>query len=351
MRARIEDQIIYNKNAKLKAFLTKFADVMLVALFFISFITVSFLISDSKKTEDRFLAVFAMVGIAVVASIIVGLWSALKTKNVCVKISKGMVDVTINKAHGVYPLEDYIGIELSNAATSRFSVRKEIVFANKEDPDKNLYIELPVKPELFVKIADSIMITKHETYGGGEQYKAYEGDEYKSTYEPVFSGKLIGIVVVAMIIEIAMAAVFVSMGFEKINHLLYVMIIAVIFIATVSFLIYSINYKKKSQKMSVTSIKFDTAALKINDQVFAYKDIENICMTPPYVHHFSAYYRELTIKLYDSKKPIVFFVGNRPDDENQKEISEGCSCTYPELYARIINDRNLENKFSFKNFS
>ena len=103
--------------------------------------------------------------------------------------------------------------------------------------------------------------------------------------------------------------------------------------------------------MSVTSIKFDTASLKINDQVFAYKDIENICMTPPYVHHFSAYYRELTIKLYDSKKPIVFFVGNRPDDENQKEISEGCSCTYPELYARIINDRNLENKFRFKNFS
>ena len=37
MRARIEDQIIDNKNAKLKAFLTKFAIVMSVSLFFISF--------------------------------------------------------------------------------------------------------------------------------------------------------------------------------------------------------------------------------------------------------------------------------------------------------------------------
>ena len=86
--------------------------------------------------------------------------------------------------------------------------------------------------------------------------------------------------------------------------------------------------------------------LEINGVSYSYKAIETVTMTQPYLMGFSAYHRELTIKLFDSKKPLRFSLGNRIEkDETEEEIGKGNTCIYPALYERIKTDKALNRKF------
>ena len=342
MGSRFDDIVIDNKNAKLKTFLIRSGIGMFISILFIGFIAFAVAVSDIKKLTDNIDDV-AMIGvIAAVVSLCIGAWYAFKTKNVCVKISRNQVDVTVNKAHGVYPLEDYNGFKLSKNASG-----KELVFANGDDPDNSLYIALPVNLKQFIRISDAIQIAKLETYGGYEQRDAYKDDVYKRTPGPDSYKGVIAALIIGMAIDIFLAAFFVLKGFDNPRRIVIFYLCVLFFLVLFMIFICILVIKIQNKKRSVRTIEFGDRALIINDMDFSYIDIERICMTPPYLHHFSAHHRKLSLKLFDSEKPLIFYVGNRPDDEYQEDSSEGCSCSYPELYARVKSDRNLESKFAW----
>lgn len=345
MGTNLTDITISNRNARIKTFLIRSAIAMAVCLFITIVFAVWKITTFNDPIENDLKTVGTMVAIGAGISIVIGLYYSFKVKDVCVRIIKDRVEVNINKAHGIYPLEDYKGFQSRNNPSSRFTAYFDLIFENKEDPESDLLIEVPVNAKLFMEISDSINIARHEMYGDDEEYTALEGDEYTRTNQNPFSIKTVAVYVIAFIISCGVIALTASMNVNELRKIMYTAIEILVDIFIIIILILSVRLKIKEKKHSVTSLRFDATVLKINGRDFPYKDIESITMTPPYLHHFSAYYRELSVKLYDSPKPVIFYVGNRPDDEKQEEPSEGSSCKYPDLYARVKSDRNLERKF------
>ena len=124
------------------------------------------------------------------------------------------------------------------------------------------------------------------------------------------------------------------------------MVLCIIFFVyfLVKLIFYLIEIGPRPKKLK--TLKFSNSGYEINGIFYAYKAIETVTMTQPYLTGFSAYHRELTIKLFDSKKPLRFSLGNRIEkDENEEELAKGNTCTYPALYERIKTDKSLGRKF------
>jgi hypothetical protein len=199
----------------------------------------------------------------------------------------------------------------------------------------------------FMNICDAIMIAKKELAGDTE-YKAFEGDLYEKKSKDGTDGNLF----ILRLFTFGLPISFLSFWLFGIifNHdpwrYALPMVLCIIFFVyfLVRFISYLIETGPRPKKLK--TLKFCNSGYEINGTFYAYKSIETVTMTQPYLTGFSGLHRELTVKLFDSKKPLRFSLGNRiEENESEEELAKGNTCTYPALYERIKTDKALERKF------
>ena len=342
------EQVFTNKNYKIKTFIIKSLCLLGFSVIAIVYFTVKVIVTGKYTFDVAIKNALPVAGVAALISLIFGAYKMLTIKNSCVKITKDEVDITVGTSHDVYPVEDYIGPHFGG---NRSNIRRELEFADEEDPESNIFYNLPVNNDLFMDISDSILIRKHEKLDDIE-YEAFEGDEYEGKLSDEEDGnakKMLWL----LIIFVVLAPVAYYLIFFRIlnNPVKYMGAIAggmAFWVLGVVVLCFLGRVHQIETKETIKTLKFDSKALTINGKEFPYKEIETVSMTPPYLNQFSAVRRQISIKLNDAKKPVVFYAGNRLDDENPEEPSENRTCTYPALYERIRTDMFIGSKFKIR---
>lgn len=339
------EQIFTNKGYKIKTLIIKFLRLWGFVLLATIFFTVKMIVSGKAAFEEGIKTALAVVGGAAVIALIYGVYSMLKIKDSCVKMIKDEVDITVGTEHDVYPVEDYIGPHFSG---SRSKMRRELVFVDEEDTESNIFYNLPVNNELFMEISDAILICKHEKLGDIE-YEAFEGDEYEGKLSDQTDGsikKMMGALTALVVLgPVAYYAIFFKVLNNPVKYIGAIEAGVFFWILAIIILCFLWRLYQIETKETVKTLKFDSKALTINGREFNYREIESVKMTPPYLNFFSAVRRQISIKLYDAKKPVVFYVGTRLDDDKSEEPSENRTCIYPALYERVRTDRFIGSKF------
>ena len=339
-------KIFENKHPKLKSFAKGLLFVLIMCTLLFGFETVR-VFSKTHNPKNYLL----ILGTAAVVSVIAGICAAAGAKKVLVKISDTTVDVTVGKAHGVYPVADYIGTRVQVSGGRNKSIVRELIFKDRED-NTDLNIELPsVSQKIFVEIADTIATLKHEQDEGAEEYVPFEGDSYEGVKHG-YTKKAYIFLAVMLIIEVILVAliVFVFLFFKyEIDRsvIIFISSFSAFFLVT-DIAAFSVLYgvDKKARDMSITSLKIGSLALTVNCEEFAYRDIKSITMTPPYLASVSDEYRMLTVELKSSGKPRKFYFSKRPKgNKTEEQLSEGCSCIYPALYERMKTDAHTAGLF------
>jgi hypothetical protein len=291
-----------------------------------------------------------LLGLALVISLIIGTYNLLKIKKTSVRVTYDKVEFKVGSTYqNSYPVEDYIGPHFN--VGNKGKIRRELEFLDEEDPGSNIYFNLHVDNDLFMKISDAILIRKHEKLGDIE-YEAYEGDEYEGNLAEemdVNAGKMVWLLA-ALVIFAPVAGYFIVFKFLN-NPAKYIVSITIGVIAWVLSVIalgFFIRIYRMETKETIKTLKFSSKALTVNGREFPYDEIETVSMTPPYLLFFSASRRELSIRLYDAKKPAIFYVGHRLDDTSSEELTENRTCIYPALYERVRTDRVLASKFKIQ---
>ena len=339
------EQVFTNKNYKINTFITKslilFGFIVLGTVYF----TVQVIVTGKVTFEDGISKALPIVGAAAVISLIFGAYKMFKIKNSCVRITNDEFDITVGKEHDVYSVEDYIGPRFSG---SKSSIRRELVLVDEEDPESNIFYNLPVNNQLFMEISDAILIRKHEKLGDIE-YEAFEGDEYEGDLSEEQDGNTKKMFWVLVLFVILAPAVYYVLFFKILSDpMRYYPGLAggaLCWVFAVIALFFFWRLYQIETKETVKTLKFDSKALTINGQEFPYKEIETVSMTAPYLNQFSATRRQISVKLYDAKKTVVFFIGTRLDDDKAEEPSKNRTCIYPALYERVRTDRFIGSKF------
>ncbi|MBR4915301.1 MAG: hypothetical protein IKZ42_08495 [Clostridiales bacterium] len=339
------EQIFTNKSYKIKTLVIKFLRLWGLVLLGTVFFAVKMVVSGKSTLADGLETSLVIVGVAALVALVYGAYSMFKIKNACVRIIKDEVDITVGTEHDVYPVEDYIGPHFSG---SRSKMRRELVFVDEEDPESNIFYNLPVNNELFMEISDSILIRKHGKLGDIE-YEAYEGDEYEGKLSDEADGnvkKMLGALVLFVVLApVAYYAIFFKILHNPVKYIEAIEAGVFFWILAIIVLCFMWRLYQIETKETLKTLKFDSKELIINGREFNYKEIEEVKMTPPYLNFFSAVRRQISVKLYDAKKPVVFYIGTRLEDEKSEEPSENRTCIYPALYERVRTDRFIGSKF------
>ena len=346
-----EPKVFENMKPKQKAFISGFLKVT-IALSIIAIVALAKTVSADPTSMTTIVTVSMAFAIVLCVGIAFGIRDAIRAQKIIVKVTDEDVDVTVGTAHGVYPVADFIGTNLNDTGTSYRKYNLELVFANGESED-NLYVALPgIRGWLFSKIADAILIAKHNLSGEEEKYEPFDGDLYEATTVEPFAGNPVKTLLKLLMFELFMigliAAIFI---FFKINISLTVKIILSVLAGisvtiTVVWIILAPRLNKKSLANQVGSLRFEDYGLKINDEEFLYRNIKSISMTPPYLLNVNEEFRLLTIELKHSDEPRVFNLVLRPKaNETEELVAAGCTCTYPALYERIKTDPGTAELF------
>ena len=345
MASYVTEKVFERKHTKLKSFIVltiKYG----IGLCVLAGAMILLALNSGKDNPMEFILEYGWLFLAVaVVGIII---NTAKEKDVSVTVLSKSVDITVGDANAVYSVKDYIGTNFNHSGKGK--ARYELVFAdNDNDPDTNLYVGLPgIKIKQFKEISDAVMIAKQELTGDIE-YEAFEGDVYERNKPSSFDLKLILLTIVVAAVTILFFVLFFNwLVLNKLDIAPFVLGMAVLVFFYVFILSKLIAYifERENGVKDLKSLKFETSSLKINDETFSLKDIETISMTPPYVMDLSRYHRILSVKLYESKKPLKFSLGNRIEkEENEETLAEGCTCTYPALYERIKTGRETSAKF------
>lgn len=339
------EQVFTNRGYKIRTFIFKSLRAFGLLAFMIVAISFRAVLSGKLTLEQGIRRPLMLLGVAALISMIIGAYNLFKLRKACVRITDDKVDVTVGSSHDVFPVEDYIGPRFSG---TRSNIKRKLVFKDEEDPESNITYNLPADNRLFMEVSDAILIRKHEKLDD-VKYKAFKGDKYKGELAEgiEIDAKKIFWLLLAMVIFTPAAGYFVVFKILKnpVEHIGSISVGVLLWILGVIALCLIARAVYLENKETLKTLTFDSKALTINGKEFPYNEIETVSMTPPYLHSFSASRRELSIKLYDAKKPVIFYVGHRPDDENSKEISENRSCIYPALYERVRTDRFIESKF------
>ena len=332
-------EVFENKHPKLVGFATG----LLMLVVFLTVFLGSMIFRIYAKTRNLNASLF-LIGIAAAVSLIAGLCSAAKAKKITVKIIGDTVDITVGKAHGTYPVRDYKGSKIYSSGGRSRTIIKELIFKDSEY-GTNLTIELPnTSNKLFAQIADAIEIRRHELYESDEEYVPFEGDVYEGV-KPPYTLKaylFIGIMlVIEMIVVGIFAGVFLSSGatVERTDKLFMGGLLVLITVSLLTSFLLLFSLDKDARAKSITSLKTGSLALTVNGEEFAYRDIQSITMTPPYLPEVTSEYRTLTLELKNAEKPRKFYLGKRPSEKKTEEqLSGGCSCIYSAIYERLRTD-------------
>ena len=273
---------------------------------------------------------------------------AVQTNDVNVTVMSKSVDITAGGTNYVYQLEQFVGPFIDTKKRGKESY--ELVFADVADnPDTTRFIPLPgIKVREFIEISDAITVAKEEL-SGEHNYEAFEGDLYEKTRKDGVDAKaaVLGFFLVAIPVWSAiflLVVMFILKHDIGIYSLPLTAAVILFVIVVVKFIGYLIERGPKPKKLK--TLKFSNSGYEINGAFHSYKEIEYVTMTQPYLTGFSAFRRVLTIKLFDSKKPLKFSIGNRIEkNETEEELAKGCTCPYPALYERIKTDKSLGRKF------
>ena len=345
MGSCVTDKVFERKYTKLKMFikLTIKYGIALAVIFGLLYVYAMY---KGIDVPMKFVTSYWMLFFAV--SLIGIIVNTAKEKDVNVTVMSKSVDITVGDANAVYHVKDYIGPNFIRAG--KHKTRYELVFSDSgNDKDNMLYVGLPgIKIKQFKEISDAVMTAKQE-FCGDIECEAFEGDTYERTKSASLDLKYIFLIAVTILIPVIAIVFTVKIMLNTrpdIIGLAYgLSILLVLFIKIlISFISYLLE--RENGVKALKSLRFEDSSLKINGEQFSYRDIETISMTPPYLKDFSRYPRILSVKLYESKKPLKFSLGNRIEsEETEEELAEGCTCTYPALYERIKTGKSTSGKF------
>ena len=345
MGSYVTDKVFERKHTKLKMFirLTIKYGIGLAVIFGLLYVYAfnKGIDMPMKFVTGNWILFFAICLIGIIVN-------TAKEKDVIVTVMSKSVDITVGDADAVYQVKDYKGTNFNR--NGKRKARYELVFSDSgNDQDNMLYVGLPgIKIKQFKEISDAVMTAKQEL-SGDAGYEAFEGDTYVRKRSASADLKYIFLMSLVILVPVA-AVVFVI--FEMLNNKYYIG--AVFWGLTLLLLFYIWILKKficylferENGVKPLKSLSFEGSSLKINDVQFLYKEIETLSMTPPYLKDFSRYPRILSVKLYESEKPLKFSLGNRIEpEETEEELAEGCTCTYPALYERIKTGKDTVRKF------
>lgn len=277
------------------------------------------------------------LGLACIFGLILGtaltVYNIVKTPKMTVTVSDDEVDVVKGKAHGTYPIEDFVrGQRDVRAAGRSTKVVFVLVFEGEED---YLYIDLPgFTYENFRRMTDAIGVKKHElqTDAAEDSKETLNGDIYKGEYTYRSPIKFTPIIIFfAAVILFLWGAVIYLVSKSNDHSLGYLCVFLVI--GTISAIGLFVSFPMVDRKIDSTVIKvlsIGTFELKVNEDVINLSDIERVYITQPYLTEIAYDQRKLIVTLKNSAGAKRYIVGDRPKTYSSDD-------EYIKLYNSIIN--------------
>ena len=352
MSSGVTEKTIEKKYAKLKVFAGlafKYA-VYLAVLFGLLYVYEMNAGADAPM-ERTVRAWLILLAVSVVGIIV----KMAMEKDVSVTVMRKSVDITVGDENSVFPVKDFIGPNINKH--KRKNARCELVFAggksSRDGVDNgsadDIHVTLPgVTIRQLKDISDAVMTAKIE-FLGGKSYAAFGGDVYKGTRRARADKKYIFLTAgIFAIIALMIRATLQWLTGSQPDIVLFVYNMIFLALILIALLVKYVRhlFVKEPRAKTLRTLDFGQAGLTINGRLFAYRDLESVTMTPPYLTDFPQYHRILTVKTYDAKKPVRFSLGNRiRRNKTEDMIAAGCTCTYPALYERIRTEKALERKF------
>ena len=344
MPSIVEEKTIEKKYAKLKVFAGlafKYA-VYLAVLFWLLY-SYEMNVGADAPLERTMKAWLILLAVSVLGIIV----KMAMEKDVVVTVLRKSVDITVGDDNSVFPIQDFIGPNINKR--KKKSARFELVFAGGEGSEEDVHVTLPgVNIRQFKEISDAVTIAKKE-FSGGTGYTAFEGELYENGRRARADVRYI--LLAAVIIYVIARMIWVNMQwlFGRLDDIgffvLYLVFLSLVLIFFLAKFVRRLSVKEPHAK-ALRTLRFDQAGLTINGKLFAYRDIESVTMTPPYLTDFPQYQRILSVKTYDAKKPVRYSLGNRlRKDETESMIASRSTCEYPALYERIKTDKAFTRKF------
>ena len=344
MSSAVTEKVFERKYAKLKMFaqLTFRYAIYLAVIFGLLYMCAMNIVVDAPMefTMKYWLVLLAISVLGIIVKMAM-------EKDVCVTVLKKTVEISIGDSDTVYQVADYTGPNIRKS--KNINRRYELVFAaGSENEDKDIHVVLPgINIRQLKDISDAVYTAKQEL-SGDYQYTAFEGDIYeRKKNAPVdlkFVFHIIGILLIVVLIGLHILGYIFSDRIDLVSLAYSLTVLVIIFIVQLSKFLRYLSVKETPSK-AMRSLEFESSGLTINGRSYLYKDIESVTMTAPYLTGFPQYYRILSVKTYDAKKPARFSFGRRPKNENTEENVQGCTCLYSALYERIKTEKALERKF------
>ncbi|MBO4474183.1 MAG: hypothetical protein J5750_04640 [Clostridiales bacterium] len=339
--------IVYeNKNAKRNGFLINVIGGTLFSAIF----AVSWVLQGSSKGFDQPARTWIIaIGIAVCCGLALGIYRVVTTKKIRVAISDTDVDVTVGQAHGIYPVSSYFG-HFKRTSDKKRAVIRELGFRNTEEEEsEDLYVGLPDIPgSLFRDIVDAICIKKRhlpaeeeeESSEAGDEYAPFEGNSYKRRESDPEPDNTKMILILSFVLGVMVTAGMIIVTYVGlINYAVGVFfscIFAVLLLIGIIGCPILLRHEKKMKDRDIRELSFHESFIKLNGEVYEFKDIASVYMTLPYLQDVSDDTRDLCLTLKSTGKKVCYFIGWRPSEKNTEgKLTEDCSCEYSALFARI----------------
>ena len=346
-----EPRVFENTKPKQKAFLAQFLKITIL-LSILAIIALAKKVSADPTSMTTLVTVAMVFAIVLCIGIAFGIREALKAQKIIVKVTDEDVDVTVGNAHGVYPVKDYLGMNVTDTGNNYKKFQLELVFANPESED-NLYVALPgIKRWLFTQIADYIQTKKHDKYDADEEYEAFEGDLFEGEVVEPFAGNPVKTLLKLLMFQLAIIGlvvlifVFFKLKVTTAKIITFSILAGIGITINIVWIIITPKLNKRSLDNQISTLRFEDYGLKINDVEYAYRNIKSITMTPPYLPGLADEFRTMTIEMKHSDEKKVFNLMLRPKkDDTEELVAAGCSCTYPALYERIKTDPGTAGLF------
>ena len=339
------DEVFERKNAKLKAF------VLHGILFFVTFsiLSMSWLKPEGKSAHRILLQVLLSLGLSLIVAMAFGLYYAVKARNIRVVVGKTDVDVTVGKAHGEYRIEDFLGYEKEPVKGIEQNYR--IVFQDPEGGNDQRILLRGLSSTLFTKLVDAITLRKAELSEETLEYIPFEGDTYKGA-ESGSNAKQVLKIFWGMTVFSAFFAAVVCIARFATNWLagtmgaILVSLVLLAFISTFLISVYFTKRLKKEDYDDIMELSLGEKSLTINGKEYLFENILSIHMTSPVLTKIFEEHRDFKMEVRGEPETVWYYVGKRrAPSETEAVVSQGRSCEYPALYARIedlCRDRGIK---------
>ena len=339
------DEVFERRNAKVKvfAFYGIFVSLGCFIILMTSFET------KGKTTEQILLRLLLAVGISLAIGMIIGIYHAVKAKNIRISVSKTDVDVTVGKAHGVYRIEDFIRYEKETVKGIEQNYR--IVFQDPEGGNDQRILLRGLSSTLFTKLVDAITLRKSELSEETLEYIPFEGDTYKGA-ESGSNAKQVLRIFWGMTVFSAFFAAVVCIARFATNWLagtmgaILVSLVLLAFISTFLISVYFTKRLKKEDYDDIMELSLGEKSLTINGKEYLFENILSIHMTSPVLTKIFEEHRDFKMEVRGEPETVWYYVGKRrAPSETEAVVSQGRSCEYPALFARIedlCRDRGIK---------